>query len=131
MSTFPVILGHGVDLVDVARVAKLYADHAEHFLNRCFTAREQAYCFNNRKRYVEHLAGRFAVKEAILKVLGTGWRGQIAWTDMEILPDAQGKPLLTLTGESARIATTLGIRTWHLSISHTASQAIASAIGTT
>ena len=63
-----------------------------------------------------------------MKALGTGWRGQIAWTDMEVLNDGAGKPVLTLTGESARIAAELGITRWHVSISHTDSLAMASAI---
>jgi len=122
------ILGHGVDIVDVARVAQMHADHGGHFLDRCFTPAEQAYCLK-RKACDMHLAGRFAAKEAILKVLGTGWRGMIAWTDMEILNDGSGKPRVTLSGESAKVAAELGIVRWHVSISHTESHAIGSAIG--
>ena len=122
------IVGHGIDLAEVARIAQMRAEHGEHFLNRCFTAAEQTYCLAHRDADI-HFAGRFAAKEAILKVLGTGLRGQIGWTDMEILNDAVGKPHLTLTGESARIAADLGINKWHLSITHTAGLAMASAIG--
>lgn len=122
------IIGHGVDIIEIPRIARMHADHEQHFLDRCFTPAEQAYCLAH-KSAQEHLAGRFAAKEAILKVLGTGWRGQIAWTDMEILNNADGKPQLTLTGECARITAILGIRHWHLSISHTHQHAIASAIG--
>ena len=122
------IVGHGVDIVEVARVARMQADHGRHFLDRCFTPAEQAYCLDH-KAAAAHLAGRFAAKEAILKALGTGWRGQIAWTDMEILNDRAGKPMLRLNGECARIAAGLGIRRWHVSISHTESHAIGSAIG--
>jgi holo-[acyl-carrier protein] synthase len=122
------IIGHGIDIVDIERIARMVGDHGIHFLDRCFTPAEQAYCLGP-KRAHEHLAGRFAAKEAILKTLGTGWRGQIAWTDMEILNDPAGKPLLRLTGECARLAGELGITRWHLSISHTQHQAIASAIG--
>jgi holo-[acyl-carrier protein] synthase len=114
--------------VEVQRIARMHADHAHHFLDRCFTPAEQAYCLAH-KWSAEHLAGRFAAKEAILKVLGTGWRGQIAWTDMEILNDAAGKPCVTLAGECARIAASLAITRWHVSISHTRSHAVASAIG--
>jgi holo-[acyl-carrier protein] synthase len=123
------IVGHGIDLVDVARVARMVDDHGHHFLDRCFTPAEQAYCRTHVKRAAEHFAGRFAAKESILKVLGTGWRGQIAWTDMEIINDPNGKPCLQLSGESARIAAQLGITRWHLSITHTEGQAMASAIG--
>jgi holo-[acyl-carrier protein] synthase len=122
------IIGHGIDIVEIDRIARLVRDHGGHFLDRCFTPAEQAYCLPP-KRSHEHLAGRFAVKEAILKVLGTGWRGQIAWTDMEILNDGAGKPILRLTGETARLAAEQGIARWHISISHTDHHATASAIG--
>jgi holo-[acyl-carrier protein] synthase len=122
------IIGHGIDLVEVARIGRMHADHGRHFLDRCFTPAEQAYCLDH-KFPETHLAGRFAAKEAILKVLGTGWRGPIAWTDMEILNNQAGKPELTLGGECARIAAELGIRRWHVTITHTQAQAMASAIG--
>src|SRR5918912_414878 len=101
------IIGHGIDIVETARIRQLIENHAEHFLNRVFTPREQVYCSKNPKRYHEHLSGRFAAKEAVLKVLGTGWRGGIAWTDIEILPEPSGQHKVTLTGESARIAAEL------------------------
>ena len=122
------IVGHGIDLAEVARIARMRADHGPHFLDRCFTPAEQAYCLGHRDSD-ERFAGRFAAKEAILKVLGTGWRGQIAWTDMEILNDPAGKPGVTLSGECARIAAERGIARWFLSITHSAGLAVASAIG--
>jgi len=122
------IISHGIDIVDVPRIARMIAEHEAHFLERCFTPAERAYCQSYIKSAAMHFAGRFAVKEAVLKALGTGWRGQIAWTDMEVLNDGAGKPTLRLSGESQRIAETLGIRHWHVSISHTADYAIASAI---
>ena len=123
------ILGHGIDIVETARIRKLVEEHGEHFLHRVFTADEQAYCAGNGKRYYEHLAGRFAAKEAVLKVLGTGWRGGIAWTDIEIVKDVSGQPRVKLTGECARIARETGISRWHVSISHIETHATASAIG--
>ena len=123
------VIGHGIDLVETARVRQLIDEHGQRFLNRCFTPAEQAYAKRSVKREVEHLAGRFAAKEAILKVLGTGWRGGIAWTDMEILNRDSGQPFVTLTGESARIAGELGIARWMISISHIETHATASAIG--
>ncbi len=123
------ICGHGIDIVETGRIKRLHDEHGQRFLDRCFTAREQAYCARNSKRYFEHLAGRFAAKEAILKVLGTGHAGGIAWTDMEILPEPSGQPKLTLSGESLRIATKQGIGRWHVSISHIETHATASAIG--
>jgi holo-[acyl-carrier protein] synthase len=76
-----------------------------------------------------HIAGRFAAKEAILKVLGTGWRGDIAWTDMEVTNDEAGAPHVSLSGACARVAAERGIVRILLSISHTTDQAMASALG--
>ena len=123
------ILGHGIDIVETARIKKLIEDHGQHFLDRVFTPAEQAYCETSRKRRLEHYAGRFAAKEAVLKVLGTGWRGGIAWTDVEITKDPSGQPKIALTGECARIASDLKISRWHVSISHIETHATASAIG--
>ncbi len=123
------IIGHGIDIVETARVASMVESHGERFLSRCFTPAEVAYCQSHSKRSIEHLAGRFAVKEAILKVLGTGWSGGISWTDMEILPNPAGAPVLTLTGYSKEVAARLGITRWHVSISHIETHALGSAIG--
>lgn len=123
------MIGHGIDIVETARVAKMLEDHNERFLKRCFTDGEQAYCASNPARQAEHLAGRFAAKEAILKVLGTGWSNGIAWTDAEVVREASGKPTVRLHGRCAEVAAELGIASWHLSISHTGSYATASAIG--
>jgi len=123
------ILGHGIDLVEVARIQDMLDDHGERFLARCYTDSERAYCAANPARMAEHLAGRFAAKEAVLKVLGTGWSGGIAWTDVEVVRETGGKPGVRLDGEAAAVAQRLGITTILLSISHTATHAMASAIG--
>jgi holo-[acyl-carrier protein] synthase len=123
------IIGHGIDIVETARVAKMIEDHEERFLRRCFTEGEQVYAAANPARRAEHLAGRFAAKEAILKVLGTGWSNGIAWTDAEVVREVSGKPTVVLHGRCAEVAAELGIAGWHLSISHTGSYATASAIG--
>ena len=123
------ILGHGIDIVETSRIKRLVEEHGQRFLDRCFTPEEQRYCALNEKRYFEHLAGRFAAKEAVLKVLGTGWRGGIAWTDVEVVREASGQPKIKLTGECDRIAKEIGISRWHVSISHIETHATASAIG--
>ena len=123
------ILGHGIDIVETRRIADLLENHGERFLERCFTPAEREYCYRNVKRHIEHLAGRFAAKEAVLKVLGTGWRGGIAWTDIEVIKEPSGQPRIALTGECARIAKELGIARWHVSLSHIETHATASAIG--
>jgi len=97
---------------------------------RVFTAAERAYAEGNRNA-VEKLAGRFAAKEAILKLMGTGWRGKIGWTDIEITNNTAGQPEVTLAGEVKEIAEKLGIGHISISITHTANFAIASAVALT
>ena len=122
------ILGHGIDMVETARIARMIDEHGERFLDRCFTAAERGYAIDKR-RQVEHFAGRFAAKEAILKVLGTGWRDGIAWTDAEVLRETSGRPSVLLHGRCLEVARGLGIDEWWISISHIETHAIASAIG--
>lgn len=110
----------------VERLQRSIDEHGDRFLQRVFTPAELAYNAAHARR-VEHLTGRFAAKEAVLKALGTGWSGGISWTDVEILATA-GPPSVTLHNEAARIAAARSITTWHLSISHAGGLAIASAI---
>jgi holo-[acyl-carrier protein] synthase len=124
------IIGHGIDIVETSRIAHMIEAHGDRFLQRCFTAGELAYAQANRRR-TEHLAGRFAAKEAVLKVLGTGWRGGIAWTDVEVLREPSGQPTVALHGLCRTIAADLGIAHWWLSISHIEPHAMASAIAAT
>lgn len=104
--------------------------HGERFLDRVFTAKEQAYANANKNR-IEKLAGRFAVKEAVLKLLGTGWRGKIAWTDIEVVNDQLGRPVVAISGEVKVIADKLGIGQISVSITHTSNFVIASAVALT
>jgi len=121
------IVAHGIDLVDCPRIEEMIKRHGERFINRIFTAAEQAYAEANKDR-IEKLAGRFAAKEAILKLMGTGWRGKIAWTDIEIVNNPAGQPQVTLTGEVKKLAEKFGIKHISVSITHTANFAIASAV---
>ncbi|MGD2109521.1 MAG: holo-ACP synthase [Phycisphaerae bacterium] len=122
------ILGHGIDLIECDRIAKVWENHGTRFLDRVLTPAEQERA-KQYKKPIPFVAGRWAAKEAILKMIGTGWRGKITWTDMEILPDERGQPHVTLSGETARIATEKGINRVLLSITHTGHYAAASAIG--
>lgn len=124
------IVAHGIDLVDFPRIEEMLKRHGERFLNRVFTAAEQSYAQAN-KNGMEKLAGRFAAKEAILKLMGTGWRGKIAWTDIEIVNSPTGQPEVNLCGEVEKIAAKLGIKHISVSITHTANFAIASAVALT
>lgn len=122
-------IAHGIDLVDFGRIDQMLARHKQRFLKRVFTAKEQAQAFELvDKNQSQRLAGRFASKEAILKLLGTGWRGKIAWTDIEITNNAFGQPQVALSGEVERIAKDAGVGNIMLSITHTANFAIASAV---
>jgi holo-[acyl-carrier protein] synthase len=121
------IVAHGIDLVDCPRIEGMVKQHGERFVERVFTAAEQAYADANKDR-IEKLAGRFAAKEAILKLVGTGWRGKIAWTDIEIVNSKTGQPEVNLYGEVKKLAENLRIRHISVSITHTANFAIASAV---
>lgn len=121
------IAGTGVDLVEVSRIAEVIERHGDRFLGRVFTASETAYCQSHGVPE-QHFAGRFAVKEAVLKALGTGWRGRIRWTDIDVSRDAYGAPHVTLSGAAGQRAAELHIETVHVSLSHTRQHAIAHAI---
>ncbi len=122
------VRAHGIDLVECDRLKQAVDRHGEHFLRRVFTAGELAYC-RGRKREIEHLAGRFAAKEAVLKALGTGWVSGISWTDVEVCNDAAGRPHVNLSGRCRELAETLGVDEILISISHTNAMAMASVIG--
>lgn len=121
------IIAHGIDLVDFPRIEQMIERHGSRFIDRLFTAAEQTYARGHRN-WVEKYAGRFAAKEAVLKLLGTGWRGKIAWTDIEVTNNAVGQPQVRLSGEVKEIADRMKIAHISLSITHTANFAIASAV---
>ncbi len=121
------LIAHGIDLVDFPRIEQMVQRHGDRFLDRVFTPAEQRYAEASRNAY-EKLAGRFAAKEAILKLVGTGWRGRIAWTDIEVVNNPAGQPIVNLSGEVRKIAESLGITQISVSITHTAQFAIASAV---
>ena len=122
------VVGHGIDLVDVPRIAELLDRHGERFLLRVFTADEAAYATRRPKRAAMHLAARFAAKEAVLKALGTGRRHGIAWPEVAVVRRATGEPTVALTGVAAQVAADRGVRAWSLSLTHTDALAAASAV---
>jgi holo-[acyl-carrier protein] synthase len=123
------VVAHGVDLVEVARIAEMLDTHGDRFPSRCFTATERAYADSASGLRAQRYAARFAAKEAVLKALGTGWRDGISWQDIEVSRLPSGRPALRLRGRCAEIAAGLRISSWHLSLSHTAGSAIASVLG--
>ena len=121
------IIGIGTDIVECVRIGRMIEQHGELFLGRVYTEREVRYC-QARKRAVEHFAGRWAAKEAILKCLGTGWRRGLCWTDMEIRNAAQGQPQVYLCGAVKEAAQHLRIADILISISHCRAYATAYAV---
>ena len=113
----------GVDATEISRIAQAVDRWGQRFLDRVYTPAEQRYC----GRKMQRLAGRFAAKEAISKVLGTGVR-YVYWREMEILPDARGKPVVTLYGRAERVARSLGLGPIGVSITHTGDLALAFAL---
>jgi holo-[acyl-carrier protein] synthase len=121
------ILGIGVDLVEVARIEQAIARHGEPFLHRIFTADEIAYC-SKMKSPAPHYAARFAAKEAVSKAFGTGIGAQLGWHDIEVRREESGKPSIILHGDGAALASARGAREIHLSLSHTTAYAVAQVV---
>ena len=117
------VIGVGIDLVDIERFERVKPRVRE----RLFTRAEARYCVLQRRPAL-HFAARFAAKEAVLKALGTGWSGGIAWSDVEIVREEHGQARVKLTGKAAARARKLKIRSWHVSMTHTSTTAAAVAI---
>jgi holo-[acyl-carrier protein] synthase len=121
------IVGTGVDIVEVPRVAAAIERFGPRFLRRIFTAQEIQYCDSKHNR-VERFAARFAAKEAAFKAIGTGLRRGVTWHDAEVTRQPGGRPTLTFHGRGAEFAAQLGVKHVALSLSHTEQHAIAHVI---
>ncbi len=117
------MLAVGVDILEVERMARGIERYGDRFCDRFFTAREQQQCGGR----AASLAGRFAVKEAVSKALGTGI-GDVAWKEIEVVSDQRGRPELVLHGSAARLATQNGLAEWAISVSHTKTHAVGMAV---
>jgi len=115
------IVGIGIDLVEIERVQRLLSEPGERARERVFTPRELALAEGGRQG--ETLAARFAAKEAAMKALGTGWSGGIGFRDIEIGRDPAGAPTLAFTGAAAQRARELGVARCHVSLTHTRAHA--------
>ena len=124
---FSMIVGSGIDLVEIARIQQSLERFGQRFLDRVFTAAEQAYCMRKRNA-AESLAARFAAKEAGAKALGTGISRGVNWLEIEVVREPGGRPGLRLHGRAAEIATHLGVAHIALSITHTSSLSMANVI---
>jgi holo-[acyl-carrier protein] synthase len=122
----PLRVRTGVDLAEVARVEKLMASQPG-LRERVFTPRELAYCYRHR-RSAEHLTGRWAAKEAVLKSLGTGLGPRMEWTDIEVVNDLSGRPRVRLHGEVEAFARSIGMHHIDISLSHSGGLAVAHAV---
>lgn len=118
------IAGIGVDVVEVARVEKLFARYGDRFTGRVFTEAEAAYALRS-VRPAERLAGRFAVKEAVMKAFGTGKSQGILWRDVETVRGPLGKPEVLLHGNAKSYMNKIKGKTIHASISHDGGKAMA------
>jgi holo-[acyl-carrier protein] synthase len=121
------IVGTGIDIAEVPRIAEVIERHGERFLRRVFTEGEIAYCDSKANR-IERYAARFAAKEAGMKALGTGWSHGVRWRDVEVGRQPGGRPTIIFHGKAAEFAAKLGAKNVALSLSHTVEQAIASVI---
>jgi holo-[acyl-carrier protein] synthase len=121
------IVGSGIDMVEIRRIQQSVDRHGKRFLDRVYTAAEQAYCLRKRNS-AESFAARFAAKEAGAKALGTGISHGVSWLEIEVVREPSGKPTLQFHGRAAKIATRLGVVRTAISITHTADVAMASVV---
>jgi holo-[acyl-carrier protein] synthase len=121
------IVGTGIDIAEVPRIAQAISRYGDRFLHRIFTEGEIQYCESKASR-VESYAARFAAKEAAMKALGTGWNRGVRWRDVEVCRQPGSRPTLAFHGKAAEFASRLGAVHVALSLTHTAAEAIAQVI---
>jgi len=119
------LVGTGIDLTEIPRIRKSIERFGERFLDRIYTAREQAYCLRKRNA-AESFAARFAAKEAAAKALGTGISYGVNWLEIEVTREPSGRPGLVFHGRAAEIAERLGVTNAAVSLTHTGAMAMAS-----
>jgi holo-[acyl-carrier protein] synthase len=124
------IIGTGVDIIEVERVERALTREVTgvRFRQRVFTEREVAYCESRGRPRYQSYAARFAAKEAAMKAMGTGWNRNVGWSDIEVVRERGRAPTITLHGKAAEFARRRNIARFHLSITHTAAQAMAQVI---
>ena len=121
------IVGSGIDLVEIRRIQQSVERFRQRFLDRVYTAAEQAYCLRKRQS-AESLAARFAAKEAGAKALGTGISRGVNWLEIEVSREPGGRPTLRFHGRAAEIAARLGVTHTALSLTHTSTLSMASVV---
>ena len=121
------VIGIGIDLVKIRRIQEMAEKRNKQFLNRIFTPVEQKYSYSFRNPF-PHLAGRFAIKEAVFKALGTGWREGAKWTDIEVANEPSGQPQVLLYGKVKEWIDARGVTQIQASISHDSEYSIGQVI---
>ena len=121
------IVGIGVDIVEIEKLKLAMMRRGERLRNRAFTPAEVQYCEERANQY-QHYAARFAAKEAVFKAIGSGWRNGVGWHDVEVINELSGKPMLRLNGKTLEFANALGAKNYWLSLTHTDSYAIAQVV---
>ena len=121
------IVGHGIDIMKNSRISKAIARFEDRFLNRIYTEHERAVC-ERKKGSAERYTAFWAVKESVMKALGTGQRQGVRWRDIEVCHERSGKPYVTLFGKSKKIAKRLNVTHIAVSMSHLDDLVIASVI---
>jgi holo-[acyl-carrier protein] synthase len=121
------ILGLGIDIIEVARIAASFERFGERFVNRILLPDEIAYCLTH-KNPAPFIAARFAAKEAVSKAFGTGIGAALGWQDMEIRRKESGEPFVVLHGKGAALFAARGARQLLISLSHTEHYAAATAV---
>jgi holo-[acyl-carrier protein] synthase len=121
------IVGSGIDLVEIARIQQSVERFGKRFLDRVYTAAEQAYCMRKRNS-AESLAARFAAKEAGAKALGTGISRGVSWLEIEVIREPGGRPTIRFHGRAGELAERMGVAQIALSITHTDTLSMASVV---
>jgi holo-[acyl-carrier protein] synthase len=123
------IIGTGIDLVQISRIQTILTQWGDRFMSRVFTPNEIAYCLNRKKGYLS-FAARFAAKEAVLKALGVGLQMGVCWREIETTHDSMGKPIIRLSGKTDEIAQRLLVSHIFVSLTHDGDYAMAMATAT-
>ena len=118
------ILGIGVDIVEIDKLRLAMIRRGERLRNRAFTSSEIDYCEGRANKF-QHYSARFAAKEAVFKAIGTGWRDGVSWHDAEVSNQMNGRPLLVLRGRTLELANLMGASKYWISLSHTDQYAVA------
>jgi holo-[acyl-carrier protein] synthase len=121
------IVGLGTDITEIPRIGEMIERHGEHFLQRVYTEQEIRYC-QQRKEAVQHFAGRWAAKEAVMKALGTGFLRGVGWRTIEVSALKSGQPVITLSGGARDYAKRIGVDEVLITISHCRAYATATAV---